>query len=109
MDCLFCKMVNGDIKPDIVFEDENVLAFKDISPQAPVHILIIPKKHYSNIMETPATEMEHIFSAIQKLAEDQGLQDGFRVVNNCGNLGGQTVSHLHFHLLGKRQLSWPPG
>lgn len=109
MDCLFCKMVKGEIKPEVVYDDERVLAFKDISPQAPVHILFIPKKHYPNILETDSEEIAPIFDAIKKTAKDLGLEEGFRIVNNCGDFGGQTVNHLHFHLLGKRKLKWPPG
>lgn len=109
MDCLFCKMVKGEIKPEVVYENEKVLAFKDISPQAPVHILFIPKNHYPNIMQTDIEVIAPIFEAIKKVAQQQGLEEGFRIVNNCGDLGGQTVHHLHFHLLGKRKLKWPPG
>ena len=93
-DCIFCKIAQGQIPSKIAYEDENVMAFYDQDPQAPVHVLVIPK--------------EHIASAIPKIAADLGLENGFRVVNNCGKDGMQTVQHLHFHLLGKRQMGWPP-
>ncbi|WP_350342496.1 histidine triad nucleotide-binding protein [Proteinivorax tanatarense] len=109
MSCLFCKIIKDEIPSDKVFESDEILAFNDIEPQAPVHVLIIPKKHFSNVKETPPEEISKIFSAIKEIAEKLDLEEGFRVVNNCGSLGGQTVDHLHFHLLGKRQLKWPPG
>lgn len=109
MECIFCKIVKGEIPAKKVYEDNDVLAFHDINPQAPIHILIIPKKHYSNILQTELKEIEPIFKAIKKLASDLELEEGFRIVNNCGELGGQTVEHVHFHLLGKRRLTWPPG
>lgn len=109
MDCLFCNIASGKIGAELLHEDPHTVAFKDIQPQAPVHILVIPKKHYRNILETDSQEIKHIFDAIKKIAKEQNLDDGFRVVNNCGELGGQTVNHLHFHILGKRQLKWPPG
>ncbi|SES66697.1 histidine triad nucleotide-binding protein [Anaerobranca gottschalkii] len=109
MECIFCKIIKGEVPAKKVYEDNNVLAFHDINPQAPIHILIIPKKHYSNILQTELREIEPIFSAIKNLVSDLGLEEGFRIVNNCGELGGQTVDHVHFHLLGKRKLTWPPG
>ncbi len=109
MSCIFCDIVEGKIPCDKVFENDNILVFKDIEPQAPVHLLIIPKKHYSNILHAPIEEVSEIVSTIKNLAKELKLDEGFRIINNCGSLGGQTVDHLHFHLLGKRQLKWPPG
>ena len=113
MDCLFCKMVAGDIKPNVVFEDDQVLAFRDISPQAPTHVLLIPKKHIVNIETMDAADsplLAHLLLTAQKVARDLGIADnGYRLVNNCNRHGGQTVYHLHFHLLGGRHMTWPPG
>lgn len=113
MDCIFCKIVRGDIPSKKVYEDEHVLAFHDISPQAPVHILIIPKKHLSTILEIEDSDeplIGHIFTVANKIAREQGFSDrGFRIVTNCNSEGGQTVFHLHFHLLAGRQMHWPPG
>lgn len=113
-DCIFCKIVNGEIPAKKVFENEKILAFHDISPVAPVHLLIIPKKHISSALHVEAKDaveiMPEVFVAISKLAKDFQLEEsGFRIVNNCGSDGGQTVDHIHFHLLGGRQLQWPPG
>lgn len=112
MDCLFCKMAAGEIAVKKVYEDERVLAFYDIDPQAPVHILIIPKQHIASPAEiTPdnAEVVGYIFTVITRLSQELGLEKGFRVVTNCGRDGGQSVPHLHFHLLAKRSLKWPPG
>lgn len=113
MDCLFCKIINGDIPSDKVYEDELVYAFRDISPAAPTHVLIIPKAHIASaneINEENEAVVAHIFSVAGKLAKQLGIADsGYRIVNNCGKDGGQTVGHLHFHLLGGRNLGWPPG
>ncbi|GAB6084835.1 histidine triad nucleotide-binding protein [Alkaliphilus crotonatoxidans] len=112
-ECIFCKIVEGEIPAKIAFENEQVLAFYDLSPQAPVHLLVIPKKHIASALhlenEDTKTIMPEIFNAITALAKELNLKDGFRIVNNCGKDGGQTVEHLHFHLLGGRQLQWPPG
>ncbi|MBN2073499.1 MAG: histidine triad nucleotide-binding protein [Actinobacteria bacterium] len=112
-DCLFCKIANGEIGSDIVYENEKVIAFKDISPKAPVHILVIPKKHISSIMEIGrlnSEELSELMKAISNIAiQFELLTDGFRVVTNTGEGAGQTVDHLHFHILGKRQFGWPPG
>jgi histidine triad (HIT) family protein len=110
--CLFCKIVKGEIPADIVHRDDQVVAFRDISPQAPVHILVIPVKHIASLTEPEASNGEmlsKIFAVIQKIAADMKLDKGFRVVTNCGSDGGQTVDHIHFHVLGKRSLTWPPG
>ena len=107
MDCLFCKFINKELKTDIVYEDENILAFKDISPLAKTHILFIPKTHSNNISEMVAQgeDMNNIFKAITSYAKEAGLeQEGYRVVNNLGTFGGQSVFHTHFHLLGAEQL-----
>lgn len=112
MDCLFCKMVAGEIPVNKVYEDEQVLAFHDIDPQAPVHFLVIPKQHLDSpaaITEENAALVGHIFAVIAKLAGELGLESGYRVVTNCGADGGQSVQHLHFHVLAKRSLAWPPG
>lgn len=112
MDCLFCKMVAGEIPVNKVYEDEQVLAFYDIDPQAPVHFLVIPKQHLDSpaaITEENAALVGHIFAVIAKLAGELGLENGYRVVTNCGADGGQSVQHLHFHVLAKRSLAWPPG
>lgn len=113
MDCLFCKIISGEIPSDKVYEDEYVYAFYDIEPQAPVHILLVPKKHISGTNEITSQNCDvvgHIFAAAAKIAAEQGIADnGYRIVNNCGEYGGQTVGHLHFHMLGGRMLAWPPG
>ncbi|WP_130806617.1 histidine triad nucleotide-binding protein [Senegalia massiliensis] len=112
-DCIFCKIVEKEIPSDVVYEDEKVIAFNDLEPQAPTHILIIPKKHISSLNTLKKEDLEviaHIFGIIPKLAEEKGIKEsGYRVVNNCGNDGGQTVGHIHFHILGGRSLQWPPG
>lgn len=110
--CIFCKIVEDEIPSTKVYETENVLAFKDIDPQAPVHIVIIPKKHYKSILElTDDTGiMEELKDAAINIAKDLGLEEnGFRLVINTGEEGGQTVDHLHMHLLAGRNLQWPPG
>lgn len=112
-DCIFCKIVKGEVPSKKVYEDDKVLAFEDINPQAPVHILVIPKEHIPSIKDVNEDNIDvigHIHLVIKKLAEEKGIyQDGFRIVNNCGEKGGQTVGHLHYHLLGGRQMMWPPG
>ncbi|WP_102400153.1 histidine triad nucleotide-binding protein [Haloimpatiens massiliensis] len=112
-DCIFCKIVNGDIPCSKVYEDEKILAFKDIEPQAPTHILIIPKKHIeslNSLTEEDSNIVTYIFMKAKKLAKELGVaEDGYRIVNNCGKDGGQTVQHLHFHMLAGRNLQWPPG
>lgn len=113
MDCIFCKIVEGAIPSDKVYEDEKVIAFKDINPEAPVHIIIIPKEHIESVRELDENNAEivsHIILSAKKIAKDLGISEsGFRIVNNCGKDGGQTVPHLHFHLLGGRDMQWPPG
>ena len=107
-DCLFCKIVAGEIPSTKVYEDEKVLAFRDITPQAPTHILVIPKTHIASVAEITADNsaiVAHIFEVIAKVAAAEGLKDGYRVVSNCGDHAGQTVHHLHFHILGGKQLT----
>lgn len=110
-DCLFCKMVAGEIKPDVVFENEQVLAFRDINPQAPVHILVIPKRHVTTLNDLDDSELGgQLLKASVTLAKQEGIADeGYRTVINCNKNGGQAVYHLHLHLLGGRQMAWPPG
>ena len=112
MDCLFCKIAAGDIPCAKVYEDEKVLAFKDIEPQAPFHVLIIPKEHIASAGEITAENsgiVAAIFEVAAKIAKDENLDGGFRLVTNCGVDAGQTVGHLHFHMLAGRNLGWPPG
>ncbi len=113
MDCLFCKIIKGEIPSSKVYEDELIFAFRDIEPQAPVHILIIPKQHIASaneLNEENSAIVGHIFSVAAKIAKSEGIAEGgYRIVNNCGADGGQTVGHLHFHMLGGRSLAWPPG
>lgn len=107
MDCLFCKIVNGDIPSIKVYEDEKMLAFHDIAPQTPTHVVIIPKTHIccaDDINSDNCDVIGHIFSKIPVIAKELGL-DGYRIINNCKENGGQTVMHLHFHLLGGKKLS----
>lgn len=113
MDCLFCKIIKGEIPSQKVYEDDLVYAFRDIEPQAPVHVLIIPKEHISSaneLNEENSAIVGHVFAVAAKIAQSENIaKDGYRIVNNCGVNGGQTVGHLHFHMLGGRSLSWPPG
>ena len=110
-DCLFCKMAKGEIKPDVVYQDDSVLAFRDINPQAPVHLLIIPKKHVATLNDLDDTDLAgKLLKTAVTLARQEGLaDDGYRTVFNCNKNGGQEVFHLHMHLLGGRQMNWPPG
>ena len=111
-DCLFCKIVAGEIPSEKVYETEDVLAFKDIDPKAPFHVIVIPKKHMASAAEITAENsgvIAKVFEAIAVIAKENKLDGGFRVVNNCGEDGGQTVGHIHFHLLARRNLAWPPG
>jgi histidine triad (HIT) family protein len=112
-DCLFCKIVAGKIDADVAFEDDTVLAFRDINPQAPTHILIVPRKHVATIndlTEADADDVARLFLAARTIAKEEGLaEDGYRVVMNCMEGAGQSVFHIHLHLLGGRPLRWPPG
>lgn len=112
MDCLFCKIIEGAIPARKLYEDELVLAFHDIGPQAPVHFLVIPKRHISTLNDLGEDDRGlagHMLFTAQRLAAGQGCGKGFRVVMNCNELGGQTVQHIHMHVLGQRQMHWPPG
>ena len=111
-DCLFCKIAEGKIPADTVYEDERIIAFRDISPQAPLHVLIVPRKHIATLNDADEQDGDlfgHILLTAKRIAADQGMQAGYRVVNNCGATAGQSVFHIHFHLLGGRPLGWPPG
>ncbi|WP_426992132.1 histidine triad nucleotide-binding protein [Methylomonas sp. CM2] len=110
-DCLFCKMVAGEIKPDVVYEDDKVLAFRDLHPQAPLHVLVIPKRHIANLNDLDDAELGgHLLQTAAKIAKELGYADsGYRTVLNCNADGGQTVFHLHLHLLAGRAMHWPPG
>ena len=108
MNCLFCKIIAGDIPSTKVYEDEKILAFRDIAPQAPSHILVVPKAHIADcngITDENAAVVAHIFTVIPQIAKAEGLDNGYRVVSNCGEDAGQTVQHLHFHILGGKKLA----
>ena len=112
MDCIFCAIANGEIPANKVYEDDKILAFYDLEPQAPSHILVIPKAHIASAADiTPENSavISHIFEVIARIAKDNNFKDGFRVVNNCGDSAGQTVKHLHFHLMAGRDFTWPAG
>ncbi|MDD5886981.1 MAG: histidine triad nucleotide-binding protein [Oscillospiraceae bacterium] len=112
MDCLFCKIVAGEVPSNKVYEDDLCYAFRDINPQAPTHILVVPKEHIASvddIDETNSSVVAHIFEVIAKLAREEGLDKGYRVVSNIGEQGQQSVKHLHFHIIGGRDMTWPPG
>jgi len=112
-DCLFCKILDGDIPADIIYESDLAIAFRDVNPQAPVHVLIIPRNHIATINDLDtddAAMVGGLFMAAKEIARDEGLaDDGYRVVMNCNAAAGQSVFHLHLHLLGGRSLAWPPG
>lgn len=107
-DCVFCKIIKGEVPSEKIYEDEDVIAFKDIYPVAPVHILVIPKKHISTLLDVKEEDshlISHIYQVINKIAKDMGIdKDGFRVIVNCGKDGGQIVMHVHFHLLAGKKL-----
>ena len=110
--CLFCKIVNGDIPSTKVYEDDTILAFRDIAPQAPTHILVIPKTHIASAAEVGADNIglvAHMMEVIPQIAKDEGLEAGWRLVSNVGDEGGQTIHHLHFHILGGKKLSGQMG
>ena len=113
MDCLFCSIVAGETAARRLYEDDQVIAFNDVAPQAPVHFLVIPKKHIPTLNDLSEEGDKplagHMLFTAQRLALELGCQDGFRVAVNCNELGGQTVHHLHMHVLGQRQMHWPPG
>jgi len=114
MDCIFCKIISGDIPSDIVYEDDDLIAFRDLSPQAPVHVLIVPKTHIASLDDVDAAAghgelLGRLMLKIREIAALLGLETGYRIVINCGEDAMQTVKHLHFHLLGGRKMGWPPG
>ena len=112
-DCLFCKIADGKIPTKIEFQDEIAIAFQDINPQAPVHIIIIPRKHIPTILDIKSDDfgiMGYLYGVTSKVAENKGLNDdGFRLVANCGRSAGQEIQHIHIHILGGRLFGWPPG
>lgn len=113
MDCIFCKIISGKVNSRKVYEDDLIYAFEDINPQAPVHILIVPKKHIPTLLDMKAKDkplMGHLYMTANKIAKDKGIADrGFRTLMNCNPESGQTVYHIHLHLLGGRRMHWPPG
>ena len=112
-DCLFCKIVAGEIDADIVYQDDGVIAFRDINPQAPTHVLVVPRNHVATIndlTESNVADVGSLFLAAKAVAKQESLEEkGYRVVMNCNQAGGQAVYHIHLHLLGGRQMGWPPG
>jgi len=112
-DCLFCKILDGDIPADIIYESDSAIAFRDVNPKAPVHVLIIPREHIATINDLSAGDaamVGSLFMAAKEIAAEEGLaDDGYRVVMNCNAAAGQSVFHLHLHMLGGRTLAWPPG
>ncbi|GHT10111.1 histidine triad nucleotide-binding protein [Planctomycetales bacterium] len=109
---IFKRIIDKEIPANIVYEDDLCLAFHDVHPQAPVHVLLIPKKEIASLNQITAEDtplLGHLYGVVRKLAKDLGLGNGYRLVTNCGDDGGQTVYHLHFHILGGRRLTWPPG
>ncbi|MDO5755055.1 MAG: histidine triad nucleotide-binding protein [Tissierellia bacterium] len=113
MDCIFCKIATKKIETEFLYEDEDIVVFNDLNPQAPVHFLVIPKRHIASANEIGKGDIPligHIFEVIAHLAKELGIgEEGYRIVNNIGEAGGQSVPHLHFHVLGGRSLQWPPG
>ena len=111
-DCLFCGIVAGEVPSDRVHEDDDVIAFRDIAPRAPTHVLVIPRRHIPDahaLTESDGDLLAKLFTAVRQVADAEGLQNGYRVVTNIGPESGQTVFHLHLHLLGGRPMAWPPG
>lgn len=112
MDCIFCKIAAGELPSNTIYEDEIVRAFYDIKPGAPVHFLVIPKVHIASVNDINAENSKvvaHVYEVIAKLAAQLKLEKGYRIISNCGEDGGQTVGHIHFHVLAGRKLAWPPG
>ncbi|MGI9238242.1 MAG: histidine triad nucleotide-binding protein [Woeseiaceae bacterium] len=112
-DCLFCKILSGDIPADVIFESDTVIAFRDINPKAPTHVLVIPRKHIATINDVREEDEKivgSLYSAAKDIAAAEGISEvGYRAVMNCNEAAGQTVFHIHLHLLGGRDLGWPPG
>lgn len=112
MACLFCKIASGEVPSIVLYEDDDIMAFEDIDPQAPVHFLVIPKRHIDSANDLTAADgplLGKIFATISNLCREKGIENGHRIVTNIGAYGGQSVGHLHFHVLGGRALAWPPG
>ncbi len=111
--CLFCKMASGEIKPDVIYEDDQVLAFRDINPQAPTHALVIPRRHISTLNDLQADDaalMGKLFLVAKNIAQQEGIAEtGYRTLVNCNADGGQEVFHIHLHVMGGRRMTWPPG
>lgn len=111
-ECIFCKIANKEIPAKVIYEDSDILVFNDLSPQAPVHVLMISKKHIASLDDVKEEDQEllgYMLSKVKDIAKQLGLDNGYRVVVNCGEDGLQTVQHIHFHILGKRRMIWPPG
>ena len=111
-DCLFCRIIAGEVPSDRVYEDDEVVAFRDIAPRAPTHVLVVPRRHVPDVSQLTDADggiLAASFAAIRQIARDEGLENGYRVVTNVGEEAGQSVFHLHFHLLGGRRMAWPPG
>ena len=112
-DCLFCKFINGEIQPNTVYEDDEVLAFRDINPQAPTHILVVPKRHIATLNDLQSEDgalIGKLYLTAQRIAREEGIDEaGYRTVVNCNEQAGQSVFHIHLHLLGGRAMRWPPG
>ena len=113
MSCIFCKIVTGEIPAEILYQDDDVICFRDVAPQAPTHMLVIPKKHIGSISELEDVDtglVGKVLVTATRMAKEQGISEsGYRVAMNCGDEGGQTVGHIHMHVLGGRQMGWPPG
>lgn len=113
MDCIFCEIAKGNLNAEFIYEDDKVVAFHDLNPQAPIHFLVIPKEHIKSanyIDDDNSFIISHIFKVISEMAKTMDFaEEGYRIINNCGEDGGQTVEHLHFHVLAGRNLQWPPG
>ena len=112
-DCLFCRIAAGEIPANVVYSDDEVMAFRDIAPRAPIHVLVIPRRHFVSVMDLREEDtplLGRMFAVIREVARQDGIaESGFRVVSNAGRDGGQTVDHLHFHVFGRRFMTWPPG
>ena len=111
-DCLFCRIARGELPSEQVYADDEVLAFRDIQPRAPIHLLVIPRRHFASAHDLTDADGElvgHLFSVMRRLADEAGVRDGYRIVTNVGRDAGLSVAHLHFHLLAGRQMGWPPG
>ena len=111
-DCIFCKIAEGEMRSDKVYEDDDLVAFKDVHPQAPVHLLVIPRRHIDSLNETDEQDqalLGKLLIACRRVASEAGVGSAYRVVNNCGREAGQSVSHVHLHVIGGRPMGWPPG